>query len=372
MQLEPHPVVDRLIAMGVGPLDARHAAQLTPNLHEALHLVGRNPDGTVAADGDPNEWREYWSLDYYKYYYCCDAIGANQWDAPPCFRFREWSIDSTMYDMPITTARGIYEGLDALVRRHPSDSVQRSLETLSKILGNIADYNNAVDKFRSIKLTNQRFKTDIAVHPEAMELLTCVGFRVNPTAETVDLPANALIGPIQAAAARTSRLASKRGHSGSAKPGGGDADGGDTASGSRPPSRFYGAPGFRYQERIYHCNVCDHPINDGSERLWTRQHDAPHGEYRYECTTCSASEIRFNLCQACWDRFHDGYSMHDASHAFQHIGPRMTRHNDYYGTHSGGESSINGSNPWGSRGRNAGYARGLARLAERYGIQDWG
>lgn len=32
--------------------------------------------------------------------------------------------------------------------------------------------------------------------------------------------------------------------------------------------------------QIWHCSVCDHPINDGSERLWTGRHDAPHGEYR--------------------------------------------------------------------------------------------
>ncbi len=32
--------------------------------------------------------------------------------------------------------------------------------------------------------------------------------------------------------------------------------------------------------QIFHCSVCDRPINDGSERLWTGRHDAPPGEYR--------------------------------------------------------------------------------------------
>lgn len=131
-QLE-QPLVERLIGMGVGSLDARHAAQLTPHLGEALQLVGRNPDGTIAA-GPPIEWREYWSLDYHKYYYCCEAIGANQWDAPPCFRFREWTIDCATYTITITTARETYEWLDALIRRYPPDKAQSSLETHPKTL----------------------------------------------------------------------------------------------------------------------------------------------------------------------------------------------------------------------------------------------
>lgn len=38
----------------------------------------------------------------------------------------------------------------------------------------------------------------------------------------------------------------------------------------------------RYQQEIYECSECSHPINDGSERLWTRSHDAPRGEFRQE------------------------------------------------------------------------------------------
>ena len=30
-----------------------------------------------------------------------------------------------------------------------------------------------------------------------------------------------------------------------------------------------GTVGYRYQERIFNCNECDHGINDGSERLFT-------------------------------------------------------------------------------------------------------
>lgn len=37
-----------------------------------------------------------------------------------------------------------------------------------------------------------------------------------------------------------------------------------------------------YQQTIHECAVCQRPINDGSERVWTRQHDAPKGEFRQE------------------------------------------------------------------------------------------
>ncbi len=39
-------------------------------------------------------------------------------------------------------------------------------------------------------------------------------------------------------------------------------------------------PGFRYQTVIHHCTLCDHPINDGSERLFTGSYDSPKGECR--------------------------------------------------------------------------------------------
>lgn len=38
---------------------------------------------------------------------------------------------------------------------------------------------------------------------------------------------------------------------------------------------------------------------DGSDRLVTRKHDAPKGEFRYQCEACQG----YNLCEACWDRW---------------------------------------------------------------------
>ena len=67
--------------------------------------------------------------------------------------------------------------------------------------------------------------------------------------------------------------------------------------------------------------------------------------------------------------------MHDRLHAFQHVGPRMSRHADYYGTRGGGGGGgeAGGGSPWGGSGAGGGsYSRALQRLGERYGIHHFG
>ena len=96
--------------------------------------------------------------------------------------------------------------------------------------------------------------------------------------EMMVLPATAPLPLIKAVAARLDRLANKKGHTGQAVAV--NPDGLGQGQSGRPPSGFYGKPGFRYQEQIWHCSVCDKPINDGSEKLWTGKADAPRGEYR--------------------------------------------------------------------------------------------
>lgn len=75
-----------------------------------------------------------------------------------------------------------------------------------------------------------------------LQVLFLVGWRQH--GDTLSLPADAPLGPLQAAASRLRRLADKKGHSGEAvavEPAGQD--------GSRPPSQYYGTPGFQYQEQ---------------------------------------------------------------------------------------------------------------------------
>ena len=79
-------------------------------------------------------------------------------------------------------------------------------------------------------------------HTTLLQVLFLVGWQQH--GDTLSLPADAPLGPLQAVASRLKRLADKKGHSGEAvavEPAGQD--------GSRPPSQYYGTPGFQYQEQ---------------------------------------------------------------------------------------------------------------------------
>jgi hypothetical protein len=119
----------------------------------------------------------------------------------------------------------------------------------------------------------------------------------------------------------------------------------------------------RYQQVVHECSLCSHPINDGSERLWTGRHEAPHGEYRFECGTCQG----FNLCQSCWDKHQaqlqqGGPGLHDAAHVFEHHGPQMSRH----GASASRQATAN--NPWGNAFTGGSVGRARERLKERTGM----
>lgn len=201
----------------------------------------------------------------------------------------------------------------------------QALSVLSRLVGNVAHCDNSIDKYRTIKTTNSQLQECIWSVAGAPEILKHLGWQAPPAAaagseDAVEdagasgssssagnadptcwvLPACAELPLLRAAAARLQRLADKKGHSGAATPiepevEQADAaaalagqlqalDAGESSSGQprwRPRSQFYNAPGFRYQQHIWHCTVCDHAINDGSERLWTGSFEAPQGEYRY-------------------------------------------------------------------------------------------
>ncbi|KAL4433926.1 hypothetical protein ABPG75_000367 [Micractinium tetrahymenae] len=401
----PCALLERLAALPhpVGAAEAQGVEQVASNLTEALAFLGREPDGQ--AQPHLKHWRELFAEREQRLYYVNDEVGYNSWAAPPYFKFQEWALDSQLYGIPLRLARDIYETLDAFLTCHPPEVVYKALAVLARLISNVADCGNSVEKFRSVTVENSKFKAAVWDVPGAAQILFMVGFKRQ--GGSLSVGGDAPLGPLQAAAARLRCLADRKGHSGTAehvKPEGTDGSG-------RPASPFYGQPGFRYQEQIWHCSVCDHAINDGSERLWTGRHDAPHGEYRYLCTTCQDEGCTFNLCQDCWDRFQQhertaagcsgsassdtaagaaaraagatgaagaagsssslGRPLHDPRHAFQHIGPRMTRHNDYY--HHGEGGGANPSNPGGNRAAaGASYGRALQRLGERYGIRHWG
>ncbi|PSC73205.1 pleckstrin homology domain-containing family A member 8-like [Micractinium conductrix] len=392
----PSALVQRLAALPHPVLITEGVEEVASNVQEALQFLGREADGQ--AQQHLKQWRELFAEREQRLYYVNDEVGYNSWDAPPHFKFAEWSLDSRLYGVSLRLARDVYETLDAFLTRHPPEVVYAALATLAKVACNVADCGNSVEKYRAVKVENPKFRAAVWDVPGAAQILFVAGFKRQ--GEALHLAADAPLGPLRAAAARLRRLADKKGHSGSAAHVQADGHG----DGGRPASRFYGQPGFRYQEQIWHCSACDHPVNDGSERLWTGRHDAPHGEFRYLCTTCDAAGDKFNLCQDCWDRFQQqqqqqqqhgqqqqqqheqpssggggssagsagggGPALHDPLHSFQHVGPRMTRHNDYY-NQGQQEQGTDPRNPWGRPSVSGGsLSRALQRLGERHGIRE--
>ncbi|KAL4855989.1 Importin beta-like SAD2 [Chlorella vulgaris] len=359
-------LVRRLAALTHPVADSQGVEQVASNLGEALEFLGREPDGQ--AQLHIKAWKEYFAEREQRLYYVNDEVGYNSWDAPPCFKFDEWFLDAQLYSISLTLARDIYETLDSFLTRHPPEVVFKALSTLARLVGNVADCSNEVERYRAVKVDNPKFHEAVWQVPGAAQILLLVGFKRQ--GQHLSIAADVPLGPVQAAAARLRRLADRKGHSGAAT-----------------------------LVKIWHCSVCSHPINDGSERLWTGKHDAPPGEFRYLCTTCEAAGTNFNLCESCWDRHQEqqqqqqqrrqqaqpassseagggssreaSAAVHDVRHAFQHIGPRMTRHNDYY-NNRGSEAGSDPANPWG-RPRNGGASlqRALQRLGDRYGVRQW-
>lgn len=265
-------LVNYLTQLGVSFADANDAAQLTTLSSEALDLLGRKPDGTLAPTA-AHDWEEWLSDEHTRYYYVNKPAGLNQWDAPLAFRFLEWALDAHLYGISIRLARDIYQRIDGVVSMNPQDVAWRALGTLSKMLTNVAGCNNSVEKYRTVRVQNPAFKAAVYNVPGALAVLQIAGFKL--LGETVAIPADAPMAPLRATAARVQRYSSGKGHSGTARVD----DSGRTGK-TRPPSPYYGTAGFMYQEQIWHCGACDHAVNDGSERLWTGRVDAPEGEFR--------------------------------------------------------------------------------------------
>ena len=264
-------VRDRLVALGVGGELAAQAASVAGSVGEALLLLGLGPDGRAAAVA-AKDWKEGFCEKNQRYYYFTAA--ASQWDAPLVFRFQEWCLDAQLYGISVPLSRDLYQRVDALAARHPAAVAQRALATTATLLENVAACDNSVEKFRVVKVGNPKFKAAVWDVAGAPAVLAAAGFKARGA--SVELDAGAPLGPLRAVAARCRRLAEGRGHGGAAEL----LRAGGAGGAARPPSAFYGAPGFRHQQQIWHCSACDHPINDGSERLWTGQHDAPRGEFR--------------------------------------------------------------------------------------------
>ena len=78
-----------------------------PRSPQALDFLGRDAAGQVRLEAP--QWKEYFSEEAQRLYYCNDDIGYNSWDAPPCFKFGEWALDAQLYGIGLRAARDLYE-----------------------------------------------------------------------------------------------------------------------------------------------------------------------------------------------------------------------------------------------------------------------
>ncbi|MEW5317840.1 MAG: hypothetical protein WDW38_009105 [Sanguina aurantia] len=226
----------------------------------------------------------------------------------------------------------------------------------------ITQCGNTVAKFRTIKTDNPIILSKVLSIPHMHELLTLAGF--DSGGPVLQYPDEADAETLRVAAmiaAKALQLSGGRGFSGCATAvddiiGSGSSSGDDVSSVNASTARHCSSPGFRFQTEIHECGNCRAPINDGSERLFSGLHDAPKGQFRYECSGCSG----YSLCEKCWDRRTAGEMFHAPDHTFRTHHPRASRH-FMFGTETE-------ANPWGQFSGGAISGRSRQRLTERTGL----
>ncbi|PNH01715.1 hypothetical protein TSOC_012373 [Tetrabaena socialis] len=215
----------------------------------------------------------------------------------------EWLLDAAVSGLDLATCRKLLSAVMWAVESNAwkGAAVWQAVAVLARLTANIVDCSNSLDKYRTVRKSNPKVREALAVLDGGEAVLLTAGFEAprRTGGAGAGAEAEALCFP-EADAPRLQRLAlvnaklqqlvAYKGFTGLAR----ECD--DTGGSTR--SRHASAPGFRYQQDIFECSCCSRPINDGSDRLITKKHDAPHGEFRYECESCPG----YHLCEGCWDR----------------------------------------------------------------------
>ncbi|KXZ52770.1 hypothetical protein GPECTOR_8g16 [Gonium pectorale] len=279
----------------------------------------------------------------------------------------EWVLDASITGLDLRSCRKLMSSVLWAVQAnaHKGEALWRAAELLGRLTNNIVACGNSVEKYRTIRKSNPKIREALDVMAGGEAALLAAGFREQPPggdtlvfpspgaapAATAPAPSPASEGgpdlrPLTVINSKLQQL----GFTGSAR------ENDDTGSSTR--SRHSALPGFRYQHEIFECSCCGRPINDGSDRLVTRRHDAPHGEFRYECERCEG----YNLCEQCWDKFIGGSLSpgHPRDHPFQTHHPKASQHNL--------RSNVSDTNPWGVVLNGASAARARERLKQRTGL----
>ncbi|CEM31657.1 unnamed protein product [Vitrella brassicaformis CCMP3155] len=93
-------------------------------------------------------------------------------------------------------AAGLYSKVDDMILRLksslPPDEYQECIRTVSRLFTNVLAHATD-DKYRSVRMANERFMAAVGRHPTAIELLVLGGFVRNAAAETYQLPQAALL-----------------------------------------------------------------------------------------------------------------------------------------------------------------------------------
>ncbi|KAL6758647.1 hypothetical protein V8C86DRAFT_2592931 [Haematococcus lacustris] len=343
--------------LGVNESLARACSQLFKSVAQALVYVGA--DGGSAFR---SPWQEYYSRRYQRFYYCNESTAENTWDIPPTVQLREWVLDADMYQVDITLACGAFKAVHLLLEGHwhNPDKLWQCMALLARLVGNVAGCQNSQEKFRQVRADNPKVRDQVLALAGAQGVLMAAGFQ--KSGDVFSYPAAAteqMLKLTGLVASKLQQLVAHKGFSGCAKPVDDEVAASGSSSASARMTPWHNTPGFRYQQDIHCCSLCAHPINDGSERLFTGAHDAPRGEFRYECQQCADPAV--NLCEKCYDRLVDGAPLHTAGHTFRTFHPRASRHFSYNQETDG--------NPWGvALGRGGSAARARQRLAERVGM----
>ncbi|GFR44009.1 hypothetical protein Agub_g5155 [Astrephomene gubernaculifera] len=353
----------QLVAKGVSQDVARACEELFVNLEEAcLYALPPLLPGGI---------REHYSLRHNRYYYHCKATGKTSWEMPPQLQLSEWLLDAATSGLDVRRCRKLHAALLFAINSnaHKGMALWRAAELLSRLTANIVNCGNTVEKYRTVRPSNPKIREALDVMNGGEEVLRAAGFVTRRGAAGAGAGAGGAAGgvggsevllcfpsegadlrPLTLINAKLQQLVTRKGFTGSAR----EAD----DRGDTPASRHRGKPGFVYQEEIVECSCCSRPINDGTDRILTRQSDAPRGEFRYECERCSG----FNLCEGCWDKYLAGSLSppHPRDHPFQTHHPKVNPHNIY--------SHTSATNPWGVVLAGGSAARARERLKERTGL----
>ena len=279
-----------------------------------------------------------------------------QWDRPDVLLARDVNVDMSLFGVDADTSLTVADAVDALREHHDTiEGFLRTADIVTKVLENArVGYEHDVahgasgemHKHRRLRRGNAALTAAVFDVAGGWHLLRAVGFNVETKdGETFLVYTPPSSQPHAALDCALSRICTLRE--------------GAVKAGAQPTSPSTSRTGGGHT-----CSHCAKTIDDGTTRLFSGAHDAPPGEFRYECSTCVAEEKPpYVLCEGCWDAYTAGELKHASGHNFETIHPITQRHGTYNSPGAPGSAS-----PWGGLGGGLSVGRARDRLCERTGL----